>query len=41
MYETTTQIRTRDAIRAAHSERARVFRQGLAMIFGRRHNDNA
>lgn len=36
MYETSTQIRTRDAIRAAHKERSRVFHEGLAIIFGRR-----
>lgn len=36
MYETSAQIRTRDAIRAAHRERSRVFHEGLALIFGRR-----
>ena len=36
MFETPTNTRTRDAIRAAHKERADVFAAGLRWITGRK-----
>ena len=35
MFESTTDTRTRDAIRAAHDARGQALRDGLRLIFGR------
>ncbi len=34
MFENSTNFRTRDAIRAAHTERSQAFLNGLRYIFG-------
>jgi len=36
MFETTTDTRKRDAIRAAHAARGAVLRRGLLAMFGPR-----
>jgi hypothetical protein len=36
MIETATNIRMRDAIRAAHQERAQVFANGMSWLLGRK-----
>lgn len=34
MFESTTDPRTRDAIRAAHTERGRILTEGLRLFWG-------